>query len=151
MARLLALVNIASLFLVLYASSVHLGASFFDNHDAPGLASFLYDIKPSRIYLDGARPLYVQRSLPRSKLFYDLNSRFIGGDQVIEELCQVSYCFKPEVWAFTKRGKRESTFSELKSSFQEILYQREDSFVARHLILQCPNRQIDCKLLRMER
>lgn len=151
MPRVMALVNIFSFVLVIYASEIHVNASFFENHDAPGLTSFIYDLNPSRIYLDGARPIYVQRALPRSKLFYDLNSRFIGGDQVIEELCQVAYCFNPEVWAFTKRGKRDSTFLELKSSFKDILSQREDSFVAKHLSLQCPDRQIDCKLLRMER
>jgi len=67
----------------------------FINWDHPELEEFFRPKKPSRIYLDGARPYFIQRSSPDSVIFYDLNSR-IQKNSSIEALCPIERCFQPK-------------------------------------------------------
>lgn len=135
---------------IMYFSSSGITESVFENNESKGIELAAFKIRPRTLYIDTFRPLYIQRRLPSSQIFYDLNARFTGKNTE-SIFCEINLCVHPEAWIFTTRGKDETTFSQLKKLFAKIYYEDDKSFIATTPVLQCPQQKTDCGQLRMYR
>lgn len=144
----LILVSAGIVLFIFSASRINEGV--FENIDDKELEAALLEIKPRSLYLDAARPLYIQRRLQDTKIFYDLNTRLDGKNTDLK-LCKIERCFAPDVWAITVNGKSDSLFQGLKQKFSEIKFMGSKSFVAAGPRLSCADKEIDCGSLRMHR
>jgi hypothetical protein len=139
----------AGVWLFIFSSS-RINDHVFDNIDDQGLESALVAIKPQSLYLDAARPFYIQRRLPDARIFYDLNARLVDTN-TDGHICEIQRCVAPDTWVITVNGKSDDAFQELKQKFSEIKFLGPKSFVATRPNLHCADQEIDCNSLRMNR
>lgn len=110
-------------------------ASFIDAW-SDGLEESLRQENFSRLYMDGPRPFFVQRSHPNAKIFYDLNPRFKSASD-LQRICEIKACFNPELWVFGDWLKTPEMLKLLADSFDTLLYQGKSFFVARNPKMAC--------------
>ena len=122
-------------------------ASFIDPWTT-GLEETLSNEKFSRLYMDGPRPFFVQRSHPTAKIFYDLNPRFrSSGDK--SQICVIKACFDPELWVIGNYLKPPETLAFFANEFETVLHHEQSFFVAKNPKTDCGGEAPRCESLLM--
>lgn len=122
-------------------------SSFIDRW-TPGLEEALLHENFSRLYMDGPRPFFIQKSHPNAKVFYDLNPRFRSADD-LSNICKIKACLDPEVWVFGDHLKSRQMLELLANQFETIVDQRKSFVVAKQPKLACDPRPPTCDDLLM--
>jgi hypothetical protein len=114
--------------------------AFLDT-DHPGLDSFFRRVGHARLFLDGARPHFIQDAAPDAVLFYDLNTRLASPQDCTAQLCMIAACFGPDYWVITDHQKSPQAFAALKQQFTGVVASTDPhAFVATGLATDCPPR-----------
>jgi hypothetical protein len=124
-------------------------ASFLDAWSKGVEESLLYE-NFERLYMDGPRPFFVQRSHPKAQIFYDLNPRFKSASD-LPRICEIKVCFDPELWVFSDSHKSSETLDALAGEFETILYRKKSFFVAKNPKVACDHSMARCELLLMNK
>ena len=122
-------------------------ASFVDVWSS-GVEDALLKENFSRLYMDGPRPFFIQRSHPTQKIFYDLNARFRSKEDKLQ-ICLIKACFNPDVWVISNHQKSSETMSFLANEFGTILHQGATFFVAKNPQTNCETYVPQCESLMM--
>lgn len=145
------LLNSLCLALIYFSSYKAINKESFSNWDSSAEEALsVIDLKKDRIYIDGPRPFFIQRSLPESKIFYDLNTRFQTATN-IDNICLIEICFKPDLWVFGDFEKDTSMMNLLKSQFSEIVFNNKKYFISRFPVRNCQLTHPVCDRLRMSK
>ena len=135
---------------LLYVAYHQTDKTSFQNPWSPGIEEALSGAVFSRLYMDGPRPFFIQRSHPDAKIFYDLNPRF-ETEVDLQKLCEIQTCFAPEVWVFSDRLKSQGTLEKLEERFGTITHRRKSFFIAKDPKFSCRNSVPHCEALRMHK
>lgn len=123
----------------------------YENWDNPEIESFFSSISNKKVYLDGVRAYFVQRSSPTLHIFYDLNTRLRLPENIVG-LCEIRICFKPDYWVISKFEKSDDVFNNLKPYFGAIKLENGNTFIANELKISCPDSAAyNCRELKMNK
>jgi hypothetical protein len=124
-------IKVISLFLFTGLLFLRNSVTSYPNWDDPELEAFLdseYRNVELRVYLNSARPYFVQRKLKRAILFYDLNPRFSSNAKDNRDLCYIKTCFQPDIMVIRqedfyalKRIQRDENLSALFRSPKNVV------------------------------
>jgi hypothetical protein len=136
---------------VLFSITFHqLNKGSFVDVWSSGVEDALLKENFSRLYMDGPRPFFVQRSHPTAKIFYDLNARFRSKDDK-SQICLIKACFNPELWVISNYQKSPETLDLLANEFGNILHREPSFFVAKNPQTACESGIPRCESLLMKK